>query len=174
MEHLVDPAELEKIKASIPKTPWLGFDHDKTQEYRLVPFEEYPLQRGWTAEQLHNLRLGGFKHTDPASALAMLQSWLFFGLLESAFQERFPSRSFVLETETEAGTGDRPVLNTKYLRTYYQRWHLGFLDLPDERKASLSRSFARSPMAPPIGRCSLPLSWVHGPLNTTLRLSKRQ
>jgi hypothetical protein len=149
MEHLVAPAELEKIQTSIPKTPWLGFDHDRTQEYHLVPFEEYPLQRGWTAEQLHSLRLGGFKDTDPASALAMLQSWLFFGLLESAFQDRFPSHSFVFETETETGTGDRAVLNTKYLRTYYQRWHLGFLDLPDERKTSLSRSFVRSLHGPP-------------------------
>jgi hypothetical protein len=144
MEHLVDATELEKIQASIPKTPWLDFDHDKTREYRLGPFDEYPLQRGWTAEQLHSLRLGGFKDTDPASALAMLQSWLFFGLLESAFQERFPSRSFIFETDAKTDTGDCRVLNTAYLRTYYQHWHLDFLNLPDERKASLSRSFSQS------------------------------
>jgi hypothetical protein len=148
MEHLLETSELEKIQASIPKTSWLGFDHDETQEYSIVPFEEYPLQRGWTAEQLHILRLGGFKNTNPTSALAMLQSWLFFGLLESLFQEHFPSRSFIFETKGETCTGERRVLNTKYLRTFYQRWHLDFLDFPDERKASLSRSFAQGFPAP--------------------------
>jgi hypothetical protein len=52
MEHLVDPAELAKIQAFIPTTPWLDFDHDRTQEYRLVPFEEYSptrMDRGATA-----------------------------------------------------------------------------------------------------------------------------
>jgi hypothetical protein len=99
MEHLIDPTELGKVQDSIPKTPWLDFDHDTIKEYAIVPFEEYPLQRGWTKEQLHHLRLGGFKDTDPASALAMLQSWLFLGLLESAFLEPFSSNSFIFLAE---------------------------------------------------------------------------
>jgi hypothetical protein len=144
MEHLVEPSELGKIQASIPKTPWLDFDHDKTQEYQVVSFEEYPLLRGWTAEQLHSLRLGGFKNTDPASALAMLQSWLFFGLLESVFQEHFASRFFIFDTQAPTDTESHRVLKTMHLRTYYQQWHLDFIDLPDERKASLSQSFARN------------------------------
>lgn len=142
MEHLVDPSELPNLKASLPPTSWLDFDHDN-QEYPLVPFSEYPLQRGWTAEQLHSLRLGSFRDTNPASALAMLQSWLFFGLLESAFQERFSSRHFIFDKAEKETSGSR-VLNTAYLRTYYQQWHLSFMDLTPERQASLSRSFASS------------------------------
>lgn len=145
MEHLVDHHELAEIQGSIPKTPWLGFDHDETQEYAVVPFEEYPLQRGWTVEQLHYLRLGGFKDTNPASALAMLQSWLFFGLLESAFQEHFSSHSFIFTTNPETATaGCSRVLNTKNLRSYYKSWNENFLDFTAERKTNLSRSFAQS------------------------------
>lgn len=145
MEHLVDDLELTKIQDSIPKTPWLDFDHDNTQEYDVVPFEEYPLRRGWTIEQLNYLRLGGFKDTDPASALAMLQSWLFFGLLESAFQEHFPSNSFIFSVDAETDTGGcRRVLNTKNLRAYYKSWNENFLDFTEERKTNLSRCFAQS------------------------------
>jgi len=50
MEHLIEPAELESFQSSIPKTPWLEFDHDTLQEYALVGFPEYPLQRGYTAK----------------------------------------------------------------------------------------------------------------------------
>src|ERR1700729_303677 len=110
MEHLLDPSELPNLKASLPTTSWLDFDHD-SQEYPLVSFAEYPLQRGWTAEQLHSLRLGSFRDTDPASTLAMLQSWLFFGLLESAFQERFSSRHFIFDKAEKETSGSR-VLNT--------------------------------------------------------------
>jgi len=86
--------------------------------------------------QLSNLRLGIFTDTDPASALAMLQSWLFFGFLESAFLERFPSRYFVFDADTP---GSR-VLSTAYIRRYYQQWHSGFLELPDDKKQSLAQS----------------------------------
>ena len=67
----------------------------------------------------------------------MLQSWLFFELLKSVFQENFPSRRYISQVETDSDTFSRWVLNTKNLRAYYKSWHLNFLDL-------LSRSFARS------------------------------
>ena len=67
------------------------------------------------------------------------QSWLFFGFLESAFLERFPSRYFVFDAETP---GSR-VLSTAYIRRYYKQWHSGILDLPEDKKQSLSSALAR-------------------------------
>ncbi|EXJ63285.1 uncharacterized protein A1O5_11606 [Cladophialophora psammophila CBS 110553] len=147
MEHLISPTELDRMRPSIPESQWLEFDHDSSQRFPLASFEEYPLLRGWNAVRLRALRQGLFlENTDYVSILAMLQGWLFFGVLESAFQQHFSSSSFLTSSEGIQTTGKshHRVLNTQYLRTFYQQWHLGFLDLPEDRQKSLSVSFGRS------------------------------
>jgi hypothetical protein len=147
MEHLINPSEVDRMQPSIPHSPWLEFDHDTTQQFPLASFEEYPVQRGWNTARLQALRQGGFSEdTSFTSTLAMLQSWLFFGLLESAFQQHFPTTLFLTSSEGTQinGKSYSRVLNTNYLRTFYQQWHLDFLDLPDDKKDCLAASFARS------------------------------
>ncbi|OQV07008.1 hypothetical protein CLAIMM_11502 [Cladophialophora immunda] len=76
----------------------------------------------------------------------MLQGWLFFGVLEGAFQQHFPSSSFLTSSRDIQRTDGNPqrALHTQYLRTFYQQWHLDFLDLPEDKQKSLSVSFGRS------------------------------
>src|SRR4051794_7890959 len=143
MEHLIHPNELENLKGSVFYTRWLGFDHDETKEYPLVAFEEYPLQRGWSREQVKNLRLGDYIDTNPTDALAMIQSWLFFGLIESIFQQRFPSSRFLVDVTT-TGLRHHRILNSAYFRLFYQRWLLEFPILSEEAKSSLAISVCRS------------------------------
>jgi hypothetical protein len=72
---------------------WHGFDHDLTHFYPVVSLENYPLQRGWTPQQLQQ-----FKSDPPPldnADVAMIQAWLSLGLLESALQERVPSTLFL-------------------------------------------------------------------------------
>lgn len=140
MEHLIHPTELENLKGAIFDTRWLEFDHDETKEYPLVAFEDYPLQRGWSRNQVKSLRLGSYKDTNPTDALAMIQSWLFFGLLESIFQQRFHSSQFL----TTTGSRGHRSLNSAYFRLFYQRWLLEFPDLAEEVKRSLAVSVSRS------------------------------
>jgi hypothetical protein len=112
MEHLLDKEYLEGLQDSIPKVLWLGFDHDMVQEYDVVSFEQYPVVRGWSTEELEIIRKGNALSRDATSTLAMLQSWLFFGLLESSCQEHFSSADFVA-TETK-------LLKTGFLRNYFR------------------------------------------------------
>ena len=64
--------------------PWLGFDHDEGY-YPLTTIQEYPISRKWTRGELHELEFGNLQYRSATEALAMIQSWMFFGLLESAF-----------------------------------------------------------------------------------------
>lgn len=111
MEHLLDKEDLELLQDSIPDVPWLGFDHDTVQVYDVVPFEQYPVVRGWSREELERIRNGNTLSRNAASTLAMLQSWLFFGFLESSCQEHFSSADYVV-TETR-------LLKTGFLRKYF-------------------------------------------------------
>jgi Heterokaryon incompatibility protein (HET) len=115
MEHLVDAneraAQRDEI-SFIPPMPWLGFDHDTTT-HLIVFIDQYPLQRNWTSEEIDRLELGMV----PASrtlheTLAMIQSWLFFGLLESAFGAPFRTRDYVRIVNGQC------VMDTTKLRTY--------------------------------------------------------
>jgi hypothetical protein len=112
--HLVDEGERATRHVHLsgtPSIPWLGFDHDMTA-HLTASIEDYPLRRNWTSEEIRILELGGV----PASrsldeALSMIQSWLFFGLLESAFGAPFATRDYV------RSVNGREVMDTAELRT---------------------------------------------------------
>jgi hypothetical protein len=112
MEHLLDKEDLELLQDSILDVPWLGFDHDRVHEYDVVPFEQYPVVRGWSREELERIRKGNALSRDATSTLAMLQSWLFFGFLESACRERFSLADYVVT--------EKKLLKTGFLREYFR------------------------------------------------------
>lgn len=119
MEHLVEREELDRLSDEIPLIPWLGFDHDTTQDYEIVPFEAYPLVRGWAPEILHMFHTGEAIVEEPFPALQMIQSWIFFGFLESAFRPlrmRFPTKTFIEILPTG------PVIKTQCLRYVFQAY----------------------------------------------------
>jgi hypothetical protein len=136
MEHMMEWEELDRISDEIPLIPWFGFDHDTTRAYDIVPFEQYPIVRGWAPEILHAFHTGEAIVDEPFPALQMIQSWIFFGFLESAFRPlhlRFSTTDFV--EMLPAG----PVLKTHCLRSLYhtylelgRRVKEGDLDLDEE------------------------------------------
>jgi hypothetical protein len=88
------------------RTPWLGFDHDTTRQYPIVPFMEYPTLRGWTPEAVRDL-LESDDRIEDIAPLAMIQSWYFFGLWEAALGLRMESKSFIFPTETGPKIGSK-------------------------------------------------------------------
>ncbi|MCJ1388531.1 hypothetical protein MMC18_001378 [Xylographa bjoerkii] len=109
MEHLISEVELKRVEHKIPPIPWLGFDHD-TNTYGIASFTDYPLIRGWTPDQLDDLKNGKAPDRDYDSCQAMLQSWFFFGFLEAVFQQKLFTADYVIKTP--AG----PLLKTAKLR----------------------------------------------------------
>ena len=97
MEHLMSKKERRERKAEIdamPVIPWLGFDHDETP-HSLTTLEEYPISRGWTNNDLEELKLGKLNGRSSSDVMALIQSWLSFALLESTFGERFKTEVIV-------------------------------------------------------------------------------
>ena len=97
-----------------PTTPWLGYDHDNSnkQDYPVqLKFDEYPRVRGWTMDQMWSTGILNQAHSSLSSdhldpkpvsrqVVAMLQSWLFFGLLESILGKRIRTSYFLCDDET--------------------------------------------------------------------------
>ena len=79
-----------------PLTPWLGFEHDTGDNLLESEIRDYPRQRGWDVGRIWEGRLreshiclNRVDNRDVASSVAaMLQSWLYFGLLESVLRTR--------------------------------------------------------------------------------------
>ena len=126
MEHLVDASERASqydVISATPLIPWLGFDHDMTT-HPAVSIEEYPLQRGWTNGEISALELGKI----PASrslmeTMSMFQSWLFFGLLESAFGTPFRTCDYVRNIDGQV------VMDTTNLRNCIDGYHESLLSV---------------------------------------------
>lgn len=107
MEHLLQEPTLETYRDSVKPIPWYNFDHDRTRLYQVVSVDEYPLLRGWTEEQIKQL-----KHNplSDASAIPMLQSMLSFGVWEAIMGYNIASKDFLDESP------DGIYLNTTKLR----------------------------------------------------------
>lgn len=120
MEHLMGAAERRDRRNDLgiaPSIPWLGFSHDtRTQSATLL--EDYPIHRGWTREDLRQLEFGKLGHRSSTEVLAMLQSWMSFGLLESAFNTSFTTKDF-LRTDYDG----REVVQTSYMREWIDDFH---------------------------------------------------
>jgi hypothetical protein len=121
MEHLLDANERAARRHEIsltPHIPWLAFDHDMTT-HRVVFIDQYPLQRNWTTEEIGEVELGMVPTSRSLDeTLAMIRSWLFFGLLESAFGAPFRTCDYIRVINGQC------VMDTTQLRTsidaYYE------------------------------------------------------
>ena len=117
MEHLMCEEELRRRRSSIPEVEWLGFDHDLNGEYERGSIQEYPLRRGWTVTEISDLRQGQLPSRRSVEAsLAMLQSWMTLGLMESFFGQPFSSSLFV------SRVGNRNFFSTEHLRSCIDDW----------------------------------------------------
>ncbi|MCJ1249173.1 hypothetical protein MMC30_006396 [Trapelia coarctata] len=92
MEHLLQEAALESYGDTIKPIPWYGFDHDRTRQYEVVSVEEYPILRGWTEEQVRQIKDRPL--SDP-STIPMLQSMLSFGVWEAIMGVNVHSKDFL-------------------------------------------------------------------------------
>lgn len=118
MEHLLDSKTRERAKDRMISTPWLGFDHDTSQQFDPVFLSEYPIVRGWTTEQLEAIRTQ--QKLPERQTLAFLQSFLFFGALESAYSCSFASVDFVVSRD------GIQFLDTSELRNFLECFALSF------------------------------------------------
>lgn len=135
MNHLFDIFEQKLVSTDIDVYPWLGFDHDCGENNEVASIHQYPYVRGRSHEDIIRLTA---EPLDDIEDLALLQSWLFFGVLEAALQCHVPSAAFLERNETHGW-----VLDTSPLRSI-----LGDLkeDLLEERRDDVvfMRQFAAS------------------------------
>ena len=89
--------ELERLEHKILPIAWLGFNHD-TYTYAIASFTHYLLTRGWTSDQLDDLKIGIAPDRDHVYCQAILQSWFFFGFLEAVFQQKLLTRDYAFNT----------------------------------------------------------------------------
>ncbi|MCJ1279354.1 hypothetical protein MMC21_007178 [Puttea exsequens] len=129
MEHLPQPSAGSRLDAASSPlssgTVLLGNLHDGIP---WGPFEEYPARRGISREQLQR---GDLSLEQARQAAALVQNWLFFGLLEEAFQTSVPTADF---TQNAEGVG--LVLSTRRLPEYLERWErrvMGQIESETER-----------------------------------------
>ena len=113
MDHLPRPSARNYQGDNVrhPGTRLLSNVHDS---HPYVPFEQYPVTRGFSPEWL---RRGTFKGDDSDQAAAVVQNWLFFGLMEEVFQEQLRSSDFVY-----GNNGTDRFIHTRSLDKYLERW----------------------------------------------------
>lgn len=125
MDHLPRPSSRNYLNKPHLGTKLIANVHD---EYPyVVSFEEYPVERGFSFETIQ------FRDFPPGSAekaTAVLQSLLFFGLMEEIFRERVPANDFI----RKHGNGES-VLCTDRLGEYVARWNSKVLDCEEEERS---------------------------------------
>lgn len=57
MEHLLDEQKYKQYKDDLDAYPWLGSDHDASQEYPLFVLPSYRGLRGWSPQQINAIML---------------------------------------------------------------------------------------------------------------------
>lgn len=117
----MNPSERESRKEEILTVPWLGFEHN-IANCNPVALVEYPLLRGWTTQEIQQLKDGELRHRHPNGVLAMVQSWMFLGLLEAFFEESFDSNDFIISG------ADGTAIDTSYLREFLDGYHFSMED----------------------------------------------
>ena len=116
----MSPKECKERDAEIraaASIPWLGFNHDGASR-SVTMIQQYPLGRdypAWTQRDLDELERGNLNGRNPDNVLAMIQSWMSLGLLESSFEVRFETRSFLSEE-------DANLVNTRKLRKWIDQY----------------------------------------------------
>jgi len=113
MGHLPRPSEANRLgcESRHPGSEVLSNLHDGIQR---GAFEDYPLRRGFSVA---SLEAGSFPPEQSKQAAALVQHWLFFGLLEEAFRVDVPATDFI----TRNANGEQ-YLSTHLLVGYTERW----------------------------------------------------
>ena len=122
-------------------TPWLAFDHDGSEEHGYsvqLNIEDYPRIRGWSIGQAWST--GILRHAHPSlegdsmapeevgqQVAAMIQSWLFFGLLEAVLEKRVRTSYFLCKDETGV-----PCIHSENLVYVLLAWHIQTWKRPEE------------------------------------------
>lgn len=99
MEHLLGETTQFHFDDAL-RTRWLGFDHSA---HKPTSFHDYPTERGWDKTRLlsgdlssaHPNQASKTPEDMASSAAAMVQSWLYFGVLEEVAGERVAIEMFV-------------------------------------------------------------------------------
>lgn len=144
-----------------PTTEWLGFEHNRGRDQELLPVEYdlnmYPEIRGWHMQQAWDngdLRQAHLSLQDPSLAPAavgrrvasMLQSWLYFGLLEAIVGKWVDVTYLVLPDEAGA-----TLLYSRNLPFALYAWLRKLKNLPiEERQADLDRAYGNLML---VGTC---------------------
>lgn len=116
--------ELAEIEDRIPPIYLLDLPGEiEDPDRAVVPFVEYPLTQGWTLEQQTLFLRGEPPSSDYNTILPMLQRWLFFGFLESAYQRRFLLSDYVFSSPS-----GRVIKTMKLREVIYQHWTACKLD----------------------------------------------
>lgn len=95
----------------------------------ILRFEDYPQKRGFS---VIDLEFGKFLPKDAEGAAAVLQCWLFFGLLEELFQEPVAVEDFLAE---DKGDDLELFLSTRRLGEYIERWESKVSECGEEQKS---------------------------------------
>jgi hypothetical protein len=126
MDHLPRPsARNYQGQMYHPGTKLIANVH---QGHPWVRFEDYTEKRGFS---VRDLRYGQFPPSDAGSAAAVLQCWLFFGLLEELIQEQVAVEDFLAE---DKGDNSELFLSTRHLGEYIQRWESKVSECGQEQK----------------------------------------
>jgi len=73
MDYFLTAQEVQQFGHPTQDTPWLGGDHDSTQHYSVVPFDQYLTVRGYPYAQPNEVI--NWILSDPDKALPLVQSW---------------------------------------------------------------------------------------------------
>lgn len=135
-----------------PTTEWLGFEHERGRDQEMLPVQHdlnmYPTIRGWHMQQVWesgDLRQAHpslqDEHLSPSAVgqrvASMLQSWLYFGLLEATIG-KWVDVTYLVRPD-ESGV---PLLYSRNLPFALYAWLGKLRDLPaDERQADLDRVY---------------------------------
>ncbi len=174
MDYLISPA---KKDLNHDRTPWLGFDHDALKdEYFSPEFLSYPFRAAmWSLTEIKDLRAGRPLNNEKAkNALPLVQSWLFFGLLESVLGRPVGTDTFLVSTSNNGG--HMVQVDTSCLRLLIGEWHKEFQTSPSDRSESAASSLR---MALDLTRDLIfirPLRWLEqspqaGLFDSVIRLS---
>ncbi|KAL2429725.1 hypothetical protein ABEF95_003670 [Exophiala dermatitidis] len=101
MDHVLTREELEDYGVFIPEIPWLGYNHEPSTA--ADTFDDYALQRGWSPDELLDLKEGRLASLQKQGVKHFLQSWFSIGLWEAALGRSLEKDMFVVSAETESG-----------------------------------------------------------------------
>jgi Heterokaryon incompatibility protein (HET) len=134
MDHLPRPSAANRLGEELrqPGTKVIRNLHDGISR---VAFEEYPLRRGFSSA---DLGAGNFLPEQSHQAAALVQNWLFFGLLEEVFRVSVPATDFTATTDD----GEH-FLSTRLLSEYVGRWKERVEQCIEEERAERAEWAAR-------------------------------